>query len=135
MAGICRGSRGKVYEILKHFSFIFALFLFELLWSKWLGHLTTIQKTGDQTLLKETNFCVFFLNFQTFRRFCDFLQRSAKQRPYFFIKISAKAYLGMVCMRVVLHLLLEIFLFLCSKFEQNYCNMIIFLNIFDKRCT
>ena len=59
----------------------------------WLEYLTATQKTGDQTLLEETKFCKFCLNFQTFRRFCDFWGKVGKLGPFFLWKLRFKVYL------------------------------------------
>ena len=69
LVGICRGSAQKVCQIEIHFS--------SVLLNSYLspGGLLARTPAGDQdqTLPEETNFCIFCLNFQTFRRFCDFV--------------------------------------------------------------
>ena len=60
-----------------------------------------MQETGDQTLLEETNFCVFCLNFQTFRRFCDFQQTHASKMNIYNAYFCIKLYLDDVKKEVV----------------------------------
>ena len=50
-----------------------------------LQNLHFTQKTGDQTLLKETNFCIFCLTFQIFRRFCDFAEANWSKTNFFYL--------------------------------------------------
>ena len=136
MAGICTGKQRQSKIPKNHNSSILA---HSYLSSRGLVAKTPdshIENWGSNPAGGKKTACIFCLNFETFRRFCDFLRAIESSRPTESEKIKVKNIRTQFFSEWICIFTLKFFSFLYSKFKQIkwWLNIETFLSIFGQKC-
>ena len=89
-----------------------------------------IENWGSNPAGGKKTACIFCLNFETFRRFCDFLRAIESSRPTESEKIKVKNIRTQFFSEWICIFTLKFFSFLYSKFKQNYYKMVEYWHFF-----